>query len=520
MWMIVIIIAIALGQCYIFFCKTLPGIKRYKSIFNNTDNLQLKKKEVRTGTRIVEKPVTEYQYDAVSHSFVSKDSGQVETVEEEYEYEVGTKAPQIHGGNESDVFKRIIDSINRYLRENESRTSDFALLKDIVDRNTDAVEEDTRELIPLPLYLGLAGTMLGIALGVGSLVFGHGLEAMFNAENTGVSAQGIAPLLRDVSLAMICSFIGLLFTTWGTFSMRKTKTAVESDKHGFLSWMQAKLLPEMPDNASSVMQKLTGDLKSFNRDFERNGQHLNQALQAINQATKDNARLLEAVNELKQVRVAGSNLALYERLTAATSEIGTLASYLNNCNSYLEQVRALNEKLDKSEQRMRALEEMGEYFHKEKSQIEHVSNTTLNAVGHTDEAIRKSTEQFAENIASYFTKMQEALVKQSEKLDKALDEQQQVIVKKTGELSQLVNELKNLQDVKRTMKEMLDAYREQNKLLSAAISQRGNNTTPLLIQQPKAKLPVWLVAIVIAVAVLILMAVLLYFAHTFHLFNL
>ena len=518
MWMVVIIIAIALGQCYIFFGKTLPGIRRYKSIFNNTDNLQLKKKEVRTGIREVGSPdfASDVYYDPVSNTVKHK----TDKIIEEYEYEVDINAPQIHGGNKSDVFKRIIDSINRYLRENESRTSDFALLKDIVDRNTDAVEEDTRELIPLPLYLGLAGTMLGIALGVGSLVFGHGLEAMFNSQNTSVSAQGIAPLLRDVSLAMICSFIGLLLTTWGTFNMRKTKTTVESDKHGFLSWMQAKLLPEMPDNASSVMQKLTGDLKSFNRDFERNGQQLNQALQAINQATKDNARLLEAVNELKQVRVAGSNLALYERLTAATSEIGTLASYLNHCNSYLEQVRALNEKLDKSEQRMKALEEMGEYFQKEKSQIEHVSNTTLNTVGHTDEAIRKSTEQFAENIASYFTKMQEALVKQSEKMGKALDEQQQVIVKKTGELSQLVNELKNLQDVKRTMKEMLDAYREQNKLLTAAASQRGNNATPLPTQQPPVKLPVWLVTIVIAVAVLILMAVLLYFAQTLHFFNL
>ena len=512
MWMIVIIIAIALGQCYIFFGKTLPGIRRYKSIFNNTDNLQLKKKEVRTGIREVGSPdfASDVYYDPVSNTVKHK----TDKIIEEYEYEVDINAPQIHGGNESDVFKRIIDSINRYLRENESRTSDFALLKDIVDRNTDAVEEDTRELIPLPLYLGLAGTMLGIAIGVLSL----DLNAILGA--AGVQAGSIAPLLKDVAFAMICSFIGLVFTTIGTFVMRSTKTEVESEKHGFLSWMQAKLLPEMPDNASSVMQKLTGDLKSFNRDFERNGQQLNQALQAINQATKDNARLLEAVNELKQVRVAGSNLALYERLTAATSEIGTLASYLNHCNSYLEQVRALNEKLDKSEQRMKALEEMGEYFHKEKSQIEHVSNTTLNAVGHTDEAIRKTTEQFAENIASYFTKMQEALVKQSEKLGKALDEQQQVIVKKTGELSQLVNELKNLQDVKRTMKEMLDAYREQNKLLSAAVSQRSNNATPLSIQQPKAKLPVWLVAIVIAVAVLILMAVLLYFAQTLHLFNL
>lgn len=473
MWMIVIIIAIALFQFYIFFGKTLPGINRYKGIFKGTDNLQLKKK-----------------------------------------YEESIKAPQILGGSDSDVFKQIRKSINRYLHENENRTSDFALLKDIVDRNTDAVEEDTRELIPLPLYLGLAGTMLGIALGVLSL----DLNKIFS--DAGVQAGSIDPLLKDVAYAMICSFIGLVFTTIGTFFMRSTKTAVESDKHGFLSWMQAKLLPEMPDNASSVMQKLTGDLKSFNRDFERNGQQLNQALQAINQATKDNARLLEAVNELKQVRVAGSNLALYERLSAATSEIGTLASYLNHCNSYLEQVRTLNEKLDKSEQRMKALEEMGDYFRKEKSKIEHVSNTTLNAIGHTDEAIRKSTEKFSDNIASYFTLMQEVLVKQSEKLSKALDEQQQVIVKKTSELSQLANEIKNLQDVKRTMKEMLDAYREQNKLLTAAVSQRGNNATPPSIQQPKANLPVWLTIVIIVVAVLIILAILLYFAQTFHFFHL
>lgn len=506
--MIVLIIVIILGQCFIFGKMTLPGIIKFKKIFKTQKEPDLINHEIIKKRR----KKTEKKYNAYT--------GTLEEVEtdEWVDFTEVRKLPyaMVNVDNPSDVLGTIVDAINRYLKENSSRTSDFALMKDIVDRNVDATEEDTRELIPLPLYLGLAGTMLGIAIGVGSLVFGHGLDAMFSKENAGVSAQGIAPLLRDVSLAMICSFVGLLFTTIATFMMRSSKTKVESDKHNFLSWIQAKLLPEMPDNMSSVVMKLTGNLTEFNQSFGRNADRLNNTLNAISEASEHNARLLEAVNELKQVKVAESNLHLYERLSTATHEIGTLAKYLENCSSYLNHVKALNDKLDDSEARMKAVEEMGQYFVQEKAQVVHVSKLTQDTIGQADEEIRKSTKQFGDNIEKYFNAMQESLQKQVVGMEKVLSEQQQTLTRKTSELSAVVSELKNMGDVKKVMSSLLSAYQEQNRLLTAAMNQRGQTSTPLPIQQPTTKLPIWLVAIIIVAAIAIVAAVSLYIMQSFH----
>lgn len=474
MWLIIGVILI--GQCYIFFYKTLPGINHFKGIFPSgdaDDYAQLKK----------------------------------------YDWSSGSNTMEIWIDNKaSKTIVAIRKAINRYLKENASRTSDFALLKDIVDRNCDAVEDDTRELIPLPLYLGLAGTMIGIAIGVGTL----DLNQLFNAAGNSVSINAISPLLKDVSLAMVCSFFGLVFTTASTFMMRSSKTKVESDKHNFLSWIQAKLLPEIPDNMSSVVMKLTGNLTEFNQSFGRNADRLNNTLNAISESSEQNVRLLEAVNELKQVKVAESNLHLYERLSTATQEIGTLARYLENCSSYLNHVKALNDKLDDSEERMKAVEEMGQYFVQEKAQVVHVSRLTQDTIGQADEEIRKSTKQFGDNIEKYFNAMQESLQKQMVGMEKVLSEQQQTLTRKTSELSAVVSELKNMGDVKKVMSSLLSAYQEQNRLLTAAMNQRGQTSTPLPIQQPTTKLPIWLVAIIIVAAIAIVAAVSLYVMQSFH----
>ena len=114
--------------------------------------------------------------------------------------------------------------------------------------------------------------------------------------------------------------------------------------------------------------------------------------------------------------------------------------------------------------------------------------------------------------------MQESLQKQVVGMEKVLSEQQQTLTRKTSELSAVVSELKNMGDVKKVMSSLLSAYQEQNRLLTAAINQRGQTSTPLPIQQPTTKLPSWLVAIIIvaAVAIVIVTAVLLYVMQSFH----
>src|SRR5690625_2919753 len=78
------------------------------------------------------------------------------------------------------IENKIIDILNKYLLNNKGAVSDYHLMKDIVDRNCDAKEDEIQAQIPIPLYLGLAGTMLGILIGLGFLVFTGQLSELLN----------------------------------------------------------------------------------------------------------------------------------------------------------------------------------------------------------------------------------------------------------------------------------------------------------------------------------------------------
>jgi hypothetical protein len=86
----------------------------------------------------------------------------------------------IKTSHKNSILDVIIISLNKYLINNKGAVSDFHLMKDIVDRNCDAKEEEIHTQIPVPLYLGLVGTMAGILVGVGFLVFSGGLENLIS----------------------------------------------------------------------------------------------------------------------------------------------------------------------------------------------------------------------------------------------------------------------------------------------------------------------------------------------------
>ena len=116
------------------------------------------------------------------------------------------------------VRNTIITSINNYLERNNSSTSDFHLIKDIVDRNCDAADDEIQTQLPVPLYCGLMGTMLGIIVGILYLWLSGDLDALLGvAAAAGSGAGGIKALLGGVALAMISSIVGIALTTYPIF---------------------------------------------------------------------------------------------------------------------------------------------------------------------------------------------------------------------------------------------------------------------------------------------------------------
>lgn len=120
-------------------------------------------------------------------------------------------------GRGNKIFESIKDSINKYLENNSGSVIDFSLLKDAVDRHCDSIENDINTLTPTPLYCGLAGTMAGVIVGLGSLITTGSITDLLSSGsgNFGAAADGVNDLLSGVAWAMLASIMGILLTTIG-----------------------------------------------------------------------------------------------------------------------------------------------------------------------------------------------------------------------------------------------------------------------------------------------------------------
>ena len=365
----------------------------------------------------------------------------------------------IVSNHENAVYKVIQSSINTYLSANKSGVSDFHLMKDIVDRNCDSQEEEINTQIPIPLYLGLVGTMVGILVGIGNLWISGGLNDLLNGGNGSSGAQGVESLLGGVALAMISSIFGILLTTFGSMIAKNAKVVVQKNKHIFLSWIQAKLLPNLSNDTAATLEKMSQNLVSFNNTFSTNTSELGRTLSQVNESYHLQTQLLKEVRQIADKDISVKNFQLYNVLKNSTEEIGTLGTYLNNVNDYLANVKALNEKLDANEQRTKSIEEMAVFFKAEVQQIEARKGMINKAVGTIDDVLQEALGKLKDNANE-----------QLEELKKTTGKQYDFLQKNSEQIHALVSELKNLSSVKESIAKFEQAARAQNNKLDNLVT--------------------------------------------------
>lgn len=388
------------------------------------------------------------------------------------------------------IFDEIKNAINNYLANNKGAVSDFHLMKDIVDRNCDAKEEEINTQIPVPLYLGLMGTMIGILVGLGYLWISGDLSALLNAgDSTNSGAKGVTALLGGVALAMISSIMGILLTTSGSMKAKSAKANTEREKHVFLSWMQVNLLPKLSNDTAQTLERMSQNLASFNNMFSKNTSELGQALSQVNEATKIQKQLIEEVGKLADKNISKQNLELYSALRSSSQEIATLGEFLRDSNLYLANVRDLNDKLDKNEQRTQAFEEMVVFFKKELTQIEQRKEAINKAVGEVDsrldDTFRLLSQHSTDNMESFQV---------------ALGTQQAALQNKLNEIQIIVDELKNLTTIKDSISKFEKATAEQNRKIDklaenirqlAEVKAKAEGVTQWHSEQLGERTPIW-----------------------------
>lgn len=402
-------------------------------------------------------------YTALSTSDKTPESVQIDFV--------GGKA-----GNET--FNGIINSINNYLGKNKGAT-DFHILKDITDRNCDTLEQEIDAATPIPLYLGLSGTMLGVIIGVFFIWLGGGLSELLASPDAqaiqgGVAgaaagAKGIEGLLGGVALAMIASACGIGFTIFGTSSSQNARKENERKKNLFLTWVQGELLPQMSSNMGNTLEILQQNLTRFNNDFETNSNNLNRVLGEINTTYREQNDFLKTIEELKIKDIASANIKVLRELQGCTDRISDLNLFLAESGKYLTSIETLNGNLSDSYNRTLLIEKMGEFFMNEIKQVEQRKTFIAQAVGIVDSTMQKAIGELSEHTSNQIGELKKVTAQEHSAFIKAVEEQQESLSHKITETSQIIAEVQNLAAVKESMGQLVSASDLQNEKMDRLI---------------------------------------------------
>ena len=239
---------------------------------------------------------------------------------------------------ENPLQKEINRVLNNYLIRNKGAASDYGLIKDVVERNCNSLEEEIETQTPWPLYFGLMGTMLGIIVGIGDIAINVGFDQFVEKPE-----EHIGGLMGDVAMAMIVSCCGILFTTTLSFIAKKAKSILETRKNAFYSWFQSELMPIISkENASTGLKRLEENLSKFNDSFEDNVKELNATFSVVKETSGNQALLMKTLNEMDLKKMAEANIEILSRFNQTVGQLEKFNSYINYSQTVLDDIAQRN----------------------------------------------------------------------------------------------------------------------------------------------------------------------------------
>ena len=324
----------------------------------------------------------------------------------------------------SGIIQRIREDINLYLLNNYGAAVNFSIIKDIIDREVDIKDEEISNSIPTPLYLGLAATMIGIIFG---------LFAMPEANGQHFS-EGIDALINGVKLAMFGSLSGLACTTiLSSFVYKNAKRKISHDKNAQISYLQAKLLPELVKAEDTGVSGLKASLDRFARvatDISNN------VLTAANQ-TRENIILqqevIDKVGNLDVLKISKTNLELFNRLESNMIAFNKFSEYVSlmsqiseNLKDFASRTRSVDNIVNQIDLSLQENNRLSRFLSSHFEKIETAGLAALKAVdlsdSHFKEAIEKLKTETDNCINQVFRAVNESASHFSDSIEKLREE--------------------------------------------------------------------------------------------------
>lgn len=359
---------------------------------------------------------------------------------------------------------KVIDTINSYLLKNKGGISDFNLMKDIVERNCDAIDEEINQQLPIPIYLGLMGTILGIILGLWSI---H-----FDPQNF---MESVTDLIESVKLAMVCSFMGLLLTTiLSAKSYRGAKAKLEEQKNELFTFIQIELLPRLTMDANSSIVAMQAHIEKFNHDFAENVTNFDGIMVRILSVFDDQVQLQEELKELDIKQLAALNTNTLAELRKSMTEFEKFNQYLNLMNSFVQKTAqitdSVNDQLRRTDDIKHVISSMEENIENNRLVMEKLQNflqkveahnALITATASLDDTLTDAIDQLRKHVQEEINAIKVHTSQASLDLN-------QLLLSEKGNLEKLKNldSLSNLQQLVQSVTAMKESYDLQSYALS------------------------------------------------------
>ena len=302
---IIVVLIVIAAQIYSFL-KTKKKISELEGLFEDVDNLSLKETSITSGILQNKSSLQKFLQNIPSRYSDEDDSG------DEYT-DLSLIVPQ--NKNIYGKLGLIIYRTNEYLCKNTGTSADLGILEDICDSQKGALEDEIHNSLNVPLYLGLAGTFVGIITGL----IGVDFNQIFGETD---NLSGLQHLLYGIIAAMCASLLGLGFTVYNNFLRRE-------------------LMPLLSNSMASSLNSLKGVLGHFVDKFGRNLDAYANSAELLNDNLEKQHLVLAEINKLSLTQTANKIAATFMQLKDSADSLNVFKSYQEQLNSTIANVSGI-----------------------------------------------------------------------------------------------------------------------------------------------------------------------------------
>lgn len=252
------------------------------------------------------------------------------------------------------ILAEIIDKTNVYLCKNHGTSADLEILKDICEEKIATIEASIQNSLNVPLYCGLAGTFIGIIVGL----WGIDLDAMFKTDidnvKINIDLKGIEDLLKGVICAMFASLAGLIMTVKNTAisipihikfldmpSFKDASKTADEQKDIYYDFIRRELMPILAHSMASSLNSLRNVLGHFVDNFGTKLNDYADTAELLNENLDKQHEVLDAINKLNLVKTASKVSEIFLTLKDSSDSLNIFYQYQQQLNSTITAVSSV-----------------------------------------------------------------------------------------------------------------------------------------------------------------------------------